>query len=225
MVTGVGSGFAVTVGDITGHDMHAATLMGQVRSMLRQAAWDHPGSSPAEVLTALKHACVGVGLPASGTVVHGHLTPLADQSGRWLLRWANAGHPPPLYVGPDGGARLLQGHDVLFGFGHLSPRDRCTHEVILEPGSAVFLYTDGLIEQRGGDIDHRISELGELLSSSVVGRTAQEIVDLTLKAFLTDAEDDVVALAIPPSPSPPSSPPADGEPHRWTGELPHRAGI
>lgn len=195
---GGGAGFAVTVGDITGHDMHAATVMGQVRSMLRQGAWDHPGRSPGEVLTALERACAGVGLTATGTVVHAHLTPRPEQPGHWLLRWANAGHPPPLYVPADGDPVPLEGHDVLLGYGLLARHGRRTHEVVVEPGSTVFLYTDGLVEQRGGDIDRQVGVLRELLATTV-GRDAQEIVDVVLKTLIDDAEDDVVALAISPS--------------------------
>ncbi|MFF4299205.1 PP2C family protein-serine/threonine phosphatase [Streptomyces vinaceus] len=53
----VTGGLALTVGDITGHDMRAAALIGQVRSMLRQADHDHPGKGPDQALTALERAC------------------------------------------------------------------------------------------------------------------------------------------------------------------------
>ncbi|HZZ52505.1 MAG TPA: SpoIIE family protein phosphatase, partial [Pseudonocardia sp.] len=199
---GITPGFAVTVGDITGHDMHAATVMGQVRSMLRQGTWDHPGQSPAAVLTALEQACAGIGLGASGSLVHGHLRRLPDRPGHWLWRWVNAGHPPPLHLRPGSPARLLEGHGILFGFGHLTPRDRCTHEVVLEPGSTLLLYTDGLVERRRADIDQCIEELRTALSGTA-GPNAQDTVDLTVKALTSDDdnEDDIVALAICPHPS------------------------
>lgn len=102
---------AITVGDITGHDMKAAALMGQVRSMLRQADHDHPGMSPDRVLSALEAACRRLGIPASGTLVHAHLSP-AD-NGHWHLTWTNAGHLPPLLFVPDGTAQQLTSHDML----------------------------------------------------------------------------------------------------------------
>jgi hypothetical protein len=193
------AGFAVTVGDITGHDLYAATVMGQVRSMLRQGTWEQPGRSPAAVITALERACTGLRLGASGSLVHGHLHRLPDRPGYWLWRWVNAGHPPPLYLRFGGHIRLLDEHDIMFGYGHLNPRGRRSYEMVLEPGSTLLLYTDGLVEQRRGDIDQRIEELGTVLASTL-GPDAQRIVDLLVKALVTDADDDVVALAISPQP-------------------------
>jgi hypothetical protein len=59
---------ALTAGDVTGHDMHAATIMGQVRSMLRQADLDHLARGPAAAVTAVENACTTLGLDATGTL-------------------------------------------------------------------------------------------------------------------------------------------------------------
>jgi hypothetical protein len=56
---------ALTVGDIAGHDMSAATIMGQVRSMLRQADFDHPDRGPAAAVTAVENACTVLCLDAT----------------------------------------------------------------------------------------------------------------------------------------------------------------
>ena len=64
---------AVSVGDIIGHTLHAATIMGQVRSMLRQSAWDHPGGPPSVILGAFETANLGLDLTAGGTTVVTHL--------------------------------------------------------------------------------------------------------------------------------------------------------
>ncbi len=74
---GTDSALMVTVGDITGHDMHAATVMGQIRSMLRQATLDHPPHSPATALAALDAACAVLPIEAGGTLVHARLDPAA----------------------------------------------------------------------------------------------------------------------------------------------------
>ena len=71
---------ALTVGDITGHDMRAATIMGQVRSMLRQADLDLHQQGPAQILTAVEDACYTLSLDATGTLIHAHLSPLASAS-------------------------------------------------------------------------------------------------------------------------------------------------
>jgi serine phosphatase RsbU (regulator of sigma subunit) len=71
---------ALTVGDITGHDMRAATIMGQVRSMLRQADLDLHQQGPAQILTAVEDASYTLSLDATGTLIHAHLSPL-DSAG------------------------------------------------------------------------------------------------------------------------------------------------
>ena len=66
---------AISVGDVVGHNLAAATVMGQVRSMLRQAAWDHPGEPPSRTLDAFECAAAGLGLTAVGTALLAHLRP------------------------------------------------------------------------------------------------------------------------------------------------------
>ena len=89
---GTAGPLAVTVGDITGHDIGAATVMGQVRSMLRPADLNDD-LGPAGAVTAMENACEGLALEATGTLVHGHLRPAGNAA--WQLTWTNAGHPPP----------------------------------------------------------------------------------------------------------------------------------
>src|SRR5690242_8723871 len=152
---------AVCVGDILGHTLQAATVMGQVRPMLRQAAWDHPGEPPSHALTALELATAGLGLQATGTAVLAHLRTL--EGGRRALTWSNAGHPPPVLLEPRGRTTVLDGHDILFGYPTLRPGPRGDHHRLLEPGSMLFLYTDGLVERRDADIDEGIERLCRLL--------------------------------------------------------------
>ena len=97
---------AVCVGDVVGHTLRAATLMGQVRAMLRQAGWDRPGEPPSHALTALELATTGLGLAATGTAVLAHLR--RTVAGQWSVTWSNAGHPPPVLLCPDGSTMLLK---------------------------------------------------------------------------------------------------------------------
>jgi GAF domain-containing protein len=186
---------AVTVGDITGHDVHASTLMGQVRSMLRQAAWCHPGGAPSVVVEALEAALAGIPVPAHGTLLHSQLLPHGD--GCWTLRYTNAGHPPPIEVHPDGSATTLNGRDVLFGFAGIRSKPRTDHDVVLEPGTTVFLYTDGLIERRDIDLDRATGELCVLLGQ-LAEYPPKSIVDTVVSRLLGrhHHDDDVVVLAI-----------------------------
>lgn len=185
---------ALTVGDITGHDMRAAALMGQVRSMLRQADHDHPGEGPQQALGALERACRRLNLPASGTAVHAHLTPAAD--GHWQLRWSNAGHPAPLVVTADGAVETLVRHDVLLHHA-LTPGPRTCDSRMLPPGSTLLLYTDGLVEERGGDIEDNVDRLAERLAAAPAGVP----LDALLRSLLDtvgprDAQDDAVLFAV-----------------------------
>ncbi len=191
---GEASALMVTVGDITGHDMHAATIMGQVRSMLRQATLDHPPYSPATALTALDAACSVLPLETSGTLVHARLDPV-DGSPDWTLTWSNAGHPPPLLRTPDGHVTQLLEHDALLNRS-LGPFARTEHRRPLPPGSTLLLYTDGLVERRGHDMDAAVAQLIALLA-----RHGHRPVDELLRRINNRLahpapEDDVALLAV-----------------------------
>ncbi|MEV6677504.1 SpoIIE family protein phosphatase [Streptomyces erythrochromogenes] len=185
---------SLTVGDITGHDMRAAALMGQVRSMLRQADHDHAGEGPEQALCALERACRRLNLPASGTAVHAHLTPAAG--GHWRLRWSNAGHPAPLVVTADGAVETLVRHDLLLHHA-LTPGPRTCDSRSLPPGSTLLLYTDGLVEERGGDIEDNVDRLSHRLATAPPGIP----LDALLRSLLDsvgprDARDDAVLFAV-----------------------------
>lgn len=188
---------AVTVGDITGHDVHASTLMGQVRSMMRQTAWNLPEAGPAATVEALEAALTGLDIPASGTLLHAHLSPRPDGTGRWELTSTNAGHPPPVLVHADGRTELLTEHDALFSHLGFRTRDRTDQRRTLDPGDLVFLYTDGLIERRGEDLDQAIDRLRTLLAR-LAGKAPEAVADAALAHMVEPGghEDDVVLLAI-----------------------------
>jgi serine phosphatase RsbU (regulator of sigma subunit) len=186
---------AVTVGDIIGHDVDAATIMGQTRSMIRQAGWDHPGASPTQTLAAFENANAGLQLGAAGTLVLAHLRPPGPDTGTWLMTWTNAGHPPPVVVRADGTTVLLDAHDALFGLAALRDSPRHDHYTDLEPGSTLFLYTDGLIERRCQDLDTGLENLRALLTDHHEG-SLQSLVETAVDTLAPDATDDVIAFAI-----------------------------
>ena len=161
--------------------------------MLRQAAWDHPGEPASHTLRAFELAAEGIGLTAMGTALLAHLSCGAD--GRWAVTWTNAGHPPPILIAPDGEATLLEGHDILIGFPSLTTSPRRDHHHDLAPGSTLFLYTDGLIERRGSDLDEGTDRLLRLLAENR-GLAPPELVDLAVDTLAPDSPDDVVAFAI-----------------------------
>ncbi|TKK91279.1 serine/threonine protein phosphatase [Herbidospora galbida] len=192
---------AITVGDITGHDMQAATLMGQVRSMLRQADIDHLGRGPATSVTALERACRLVLPQATGSLVHGHLTP--GPTG-WELTWTNAGHPPPILVHPGGRVEELTAHDMMF-FPTLESHEargrRTESSRPLTPGTLLVMFTDGLIESPGVDLDAATARLLAALSARADLQSDRALPGLLEElaeemAGAAGNVDDIVMLAV-----------------------------
>ncbi|MCW2776321.1 MAG: putative sensor protein [Frankiales bacterium] len=182
----------LAIGDVMGHDLQAAAAMGQLRSVLRSYAWQ--GSGPATVLDQLDQLVQGLHMAALATAVYGRLTlPDGDRPGR--LRFANAGHLPPVLRRPDGQTVLLDGvPGLLVGAALGTHRDET--EVEVPSGSVVVLCTDGLVERRGLDPDAGLERL----------RAAVERADATTAATLSsalladlaagDLDDDVALLVV-----------------------------
>lgn len=192
----VPAALAVSVGDITGHDLHAATLMGQARSMLRQADLDHAGQGPARAVTAFEHANAHLGINATGTLIHAHLRPCpAPDTGSWELTYTNAGHPAPLLLTPDGTAARLTGHGMLV-FPSLPRPDRHDQRTLLAPGSLLLLYTDGLIEEARGDIDTAIDAVIRFLTHHRDQPLPDLLRQLADHVAGSDAHDDIAMLAL-----------------------------
>ncbi|MER7366907.1 SpoIIE family protein phosphatase [Nonomuraea wenchangensis] len=187
------SALTVAVGDITGHDMQAAAVMGQTRAMLRQAVLDHPGLGPAAAVTALQRACGVLSLNMSGTLLLGHLAPAA-RSGNWSFTWTNAGHPPPLLARPGAPAECLEEHGVLL-FPGLDPGPRHDHQRFLEPGSVLLLYTDGLVDRPGTTIDEATAEVAAVLAASR-DRPLPDLLNAVAAVAGDHPDDDIALLAI-----------------------------
>lgn len=190
---------ALTIGDITGHDMHAATLMGQARSMLRQADLDHHGASPAHIVTALERAIRALRLDVSGTLVHTHLRPHPTEPG-WEMTWTNAGHPAPLVHHPATGTRELRGHDLLI-HPDLPPYPRTAHHTLLPPGATMMQFTDGLVEKRDEDMDLVVARAGRLLAEGASLELPRLVGEIARQVAGPRPQDDValVAVRVPPS--------------------------
>jgi anti-sigma regulatory factor (Ser/Thr protein kinase) len=126
---------------------------------------------------------------------------LVFDPGTGVVRLANAGHLPPLHVKPDGSTAFLdEGRSVPLGA--LRAAAYREAEYLLEPGSALLLYTDGLVEERRVPIDRGLRRL----AASVTGGhdDLEELCDRLL-ATVVGAEDDVALLALEPLPVRPES--------------------
>ncbi len=128
---------AIVIGDVVGHGVDAAVVMGQVRHSIRAAALEH--RAPAEVLGAVSDVLrLSYADEAMTTAVFGILDPIA-----LTLTYATAAHPAPI-VAVDGRAHALATGGLPLGFLEAQPAPTWT--VDLAPGSLVVLYTDGLVE-------------------------------------------------------------------------------
>ncbi len=183
----------LVVGDVAGHDSTAAAAMAQVRNVLRGVAQTLP-AAPAAVLTALDGALLRLGVSTLTTAVLCQAWPSEDDpTGRTLrLRWSNAGHPPPLFLHPDGRCDLVDGApELLLGVQAQSPRtDR---DIDLPPGTTLLLYTDGLVERRHRLLDDGIEAL-RLAAEELHGLPPEELCDGLLDRLVGESEDDVVLL-------------------------------
>jgi serine phosphatase RsbU (regulator of sigma subunit) len=185
----------VVIGDVVGHDTAAAAAMGQLRGLLRGIA-HHSGAGPAEVLRGLDQAIVDMHTDTLATAVVARLERVTGV-GWGTLRWANAGHPPPLVLGPDGGvtvvgaAGLGEIGDLMLG---VDPAAERTESVMaLTPGTTVLLYTDGLIERREATIDDGMARLVEHVEE-LAGRPLEELCDALLRRMVHGTPQDDVAL-------------------------------
>ena len=198
----------VTIGDVMGHDVGAAALMGQLRTMLRAFAWDSAGL-PSQVVSRLDRACCEMRLGAIATLVTARIdrtdTDCAD--GSWRLRWTNAGHPPPVLLHADGTTEVLPGQpDLLLGV--RPDLDRHDHTWALPPASTLLLYTDGLVENRIDSVDVGVARLAEVLHRHHRLRLG-ELLDAVLTEMVGEHPgDDVALLAVQLAPRVPADDPA-----------------
>jgi len=185
----------LVIGDVTGHDRHAAAAMAQVRNVLRGVAHSQP-ESPARVLAALDRAMsdLAVGTMATAVLARVDEWGAGDVRGQRLLRWSNAGHPAPLLIGSDGTVTLLERvPNLLLGVDSSSPR--VEHAVVLPPGATLLFYTDGLVERRGAILDDGIDWLCQ--EARMLGdQPLAEFCDRLLTGLPEALDDDVAVLAL-----------------------------
>lgn len=143
---------AVAVGDVVGHGLEAAGIMGQLRSAL--SATSRVAAGPAQALAVLGRYAHSVAGAESTTAV----TAVIDRN-RHVITYSSAGHPPPALLRGDGTVDLLdQATDPPLDAAP-EPYPRTEATIAFTDGDVLLLYTDGLIERRHQDIDIGLDRL------------------------------------------------------------------
>jgi two-component system, chemotaxis family, sensor kinase Cph1 len=181
----------LVIGDVVGHDTAAAADMAQLRGVLRGIAYDN-AEGPAAVLRRLDGAIDGLGLRTLATVLVGRLVP-DPAAGGARLHWASAGHLPPLVAGPDGTVRALTTPRAGLLLGVDAGAVRSEQEALLDAGSTLLLYTDGLVERRDQGFDEGVARLAAELAE-LRERPVEEVCDEVLDRLLAEGTEDDVAL-------------------------------
>jgi serine phosphatase RsbU (regulator of sigma subunit)/anti-sigma regulatory factor (Ser/Thr protein kinase)/PAS domain-containing protein len=180
---------ALMVGDVVGRGLGAATTMGQLRSALAALALSE--AEPGRVLDDLERFARQVEGARLGTVVYCLLDPVGG-----TLRYACAGHPPPLVLRPGGGTEYLEeGRSALLCAlppGLTPPRTEGTYR--LPPGSTLLLYSDGLVERRGESLDVGLARLADLAADYAEHGGANWCEQLVDTMLVGSGDDDVALL-------------------------------
>jgi serine phosphatase RsbU (regulator of sigma subunit) len=185
-----GGGLALSIGDVAGHGIEAAAMMGQLRNALRSAALE--GEDVASAMTRVDHLLQSQReRPDSiATAVFARLN--GDGA---TLELSSAGHPPPLVVRPDGTTQYLDKVRSV-PLGVPAPGGRRASSCPIEPGSLLVLYTDGLVERRGQSLTEGLDRLAE--AAATAGLDPELACDRVVAAMLRGEgpSDDVALLAV-----------------------------
>ncbi|MFE5495403.1 SpoIIE family protein phosphatase [Streptomyces virginiae] len=175
----------LSVGDVAGHGIEAATGMVVLRNALRGLAVT--GAGPGQLLSWLNTVTHNLAKHVTATAVCGVFDPRTR-----VLRWARAGHLPPVLVrgGRAEAFPLIEGlllgalPDVTYG----------EREVQLEPDDTLLMYTDGLVERRDSSVQ---DSLGHLVNAAAAGAGDLDArLDRLLAGSRSDTDDDTCVIGI-----------------------------
>jgi len=184
----------IMVGDCVGHDLGAATVMGQLRSACRALLLQDAGTG--HTLTALDTFASLVPGAECATVFCGVLDPDTGE-----LSYSSAGHPPGIVVRPDG-------HIVLLEDGRSPPlavqqdAERSEAAFVLPPRSTLLLYTDGLVERRRQSLTDGIDAAGAAVRDADGIPLSELAAQVMTRLAPADGYEDDVAMVLYHHPAP-----------------------
>ncbi|GHJ93475.1 transcription antitermination regulator [Streptomyces sp. NE5-10] len=173
------------VGDVAGHGVEAATSMVVLRNALRGLAVT--GAGPGQLLSWLNSVAHHLTAHVTATAVCG----LYDPESR-TLRWARAGHLPPVLVRGEEAADLPLLRGLLLGA--LAEAEYEEDEVRLEPGDTVLMYTDGLVERRDTAVHDSVAQL--LTVARLPSDSLERRLDQLLARSKSDTDDDTCVVGV-----------------------------
>jgi serine phosphatase RsbU (regulator of sigma subunit) len=175
----------LVVGDVAGHGLNAAVIMGRVKSALR--AYALISSDPARVLELTDRKVQHFEIGTMVTVICAVATPPYEQ-----FQVCSAGHLPPVLAAPEVESQLVS-LPVGPPLGALAGVERTATIVALPPGGVLLLYTDGLVERRGESIDEGLERLRAAVPTESADTVCRVIMHQLLAA--TSTTDDIALLA------------------------------
>jgi PAS domain S-box-containing protein len=178
----------VAIGDVAGHGLRAASAMAQLRMALRAYAVEE--DTPVDVVRRLHQLVQRLPLDEMATLIY-----LVFDPDSGTVTFANAGHPPPLVIGPDGATMYLE-DGLAPPLGTPAHPDHYLESASnLPAGSTLLLFTDGLIEKRGDSLRHGLARLTE--EASKAGPDLDTLCNHLLDSLLgRDVSDDIALLAL-----------------------------
>ncbi|MFF3301921.1 SpoIIE family protein phosphatase [Streptomyces sp. NPDC002908] len=181
-----GSGLALVIGDVQGHGVAAAATMGQLRSAVR--AFALIGHGPQEIMSATNRLLIGLDPGQFASCCYVLLDPVTGDATA-----VRAGHPQPVLRHPDGGTEVMD----LAGGVVLGVDPEAAYPVTglrLETGAVLALFTDGLVEKAGADIDEGIERLRSSLADVGHLPLAEAADRVIARAGQDDDRPDDIAL-------------------------------
>jgi serine phosphatase RsbU (regulator of sigma subunit)/anti-sigma regulatory factor (Ser/Thr protein kinase) len=162
----------IAIGDVSGRGFQAAALMGQLRSGLRACAMDDP--SPDRVAERLSALLRQLEPGRNATLLYLVADPYEGK-----ITGVGAGHPAPLLIDPDGRAAFIElPNSVPLGAVRYPGYEAI--EARLEPGATLLLYTDGVIERPGENLDAGLARLAEAAAGAPPAAVCRNVVDRLL---------------------------------------------
>ncbi|WP_155060195.1 PP2C family protein-serine/threonine phosphatase [Streptomyces blattellae] len=185
-----GNRIGVSVGDVVGHGLGAAGVMGQLRSAL--TATSRVAEGPAQALDVLSRYAHVVDGAESATAVATFIDFDAH-----TITYSSAGHPPPALLHADGRVEFLDRATDPPLDARPDPAPRPEARTTFTEGATLVLYTDGLIERRREDIDTGLTRLADSLGRHL-GADPETLADAVLLELLPPggATDDTALIVV-----------------------------